>query len=449
LVVSSPLLRTRQTAALAFQGSAITSININPLIAEKVDSWSDVTRGEMGLEPLDEEDVPELSRFEWHLSRSRYCKNLPSRVSLGPGYPFESLENVKNRIKLTWKWLADRSEDRIVLFTHYKFLGCKGRDYGLVDFLGLNAMANASMLELKFAPHGWKELDPLLVAPLGGAGMVSAGAGVCVYMVCGSLGEAREEAGYAHKVLIQEEEPFHLLSGSDEEGGDTVYVVMNADCHGAIRQCRLLPSSPERMPVKIHVAPIDVCVGIACMESVIYHERISHCVAVMQKYPCIRTLVWSETDKSQRCHGSPGLSFFESLGRACAAVEYDLCGALSGAMRVIVDGRARSTLGNARYALERIVSDAAGLECHVRVHLVTSPYHMERARLAFERACAALLVPGGHNFEVVCHGCEHSRAALGESGGGGAERGARRRELEEQQRERNRLVSDDEVRNWE
>lgn len=396
--------------------------------------------------PVDSAEHPELLEYHWEPVDTNSGADTPKRYSLDPGYPCESLENVEERISSTWLWLGRRSEHKIAVFTHFKFLGSKGRDYGLISFLGLDTMVNAGVCELQFSPHGWRVLDPLLFAPGHAApgstgGLVVAGDN---YAECASLQEAREVATRGNKCVVQEEKASLSMGGGDVEGDSKRYLVKNVDSLGSVK---FLPKHLQKRvrssPGQVHVAPVDVCIGIGCPQKEMHAQRVARCVQVMKDTPTVTTLVWTDSES-----GLGKGDFFGSLGKSCTAAGLSGQGA-GGSMRVIVDSRAKSTLGHARFSLERVLSDLLRLECHVRVHLVTSDFHMERARMVFQRACAAMLVTEGHNFELVCCPCVHSgEEALAEVAQHTV--GDLHLTLEERQRQRNRQVVDDDVwRLWE
>jgi hypothetical protein len=162
LLVSSPLTRAIQTAALGF-GSGVgsggsagggggaatagasttekcTKLTVCNLLGEKIDAYSDLPQ------PL----AAVLANHAWVASptmggfaevapsRSHHCKAEEKRVASGklftmvgdgkdrkgPGRrPYETSASAKHRIAAFWKWLADRKEASIVVVTHSKILG--------------------------------------------------------------------------------------------------------------------------------------------------------------------------------------------------------------------------------------------------------------------------------------------------------------------------------------
>ena len=61
-----------------------------------------------------------------------------------------------------------------------------------------------------------------------------------------------------------------------------------------------------------------------------------------------------------------------------------------------VDTRSRTTQGNARFAMERLRDSYCYPGAVVRLILVTSDFHVARARMIFHRAAEAILRPAGH-----------------------------------------------------
>ena len=462
LVLSSPLLRARQTAAIAFKGSTSKRIIINPLAAEKVDSYSDVTREEMSMDsvvgPVDD-DTEELLDYEWVLAESDLCSNLPKRFTLDCGYPFESLANVNMRIRSLWRWLADRPERKVAIFTHYKLIGSKNRDYGLIGFLGVDAVENAGIVELTFSRGGWRVMDERDQVWTQG---VCAAPSVLSEWVFDTLRDAQIAAERLHKCIIIEE-PRAITSATSSsssssssvsgDAGDaagtaaTQYIVKACDSHRAFQVPTSLPTKSTQattssIPRTIHVAPVDVCIGIGTPHPEMHTQRVHACVALLHSNPAIRSIIWTDSEQ-----GISKSNFLTSLGSGANAVGLSLVGR-GGGLKIIVDARAKSTLGHARFSLERVLQEVVSLRCHIRLHVVTSSFHMERTIMVFSRACAAMLVPEGYNFDIIRHPCEHTGEAIEESAHYVA--GGLHHLLEERQRERNMTVTDDDVRySWE
>jgi broad specificity phosphatase PhoE/uncharacterized SAM-binding protein YcdF (DUF218 family) len=167
LIVTSPLTRSMQTAALAFGGASNRTINVNPLFAEKVDSWNDVERD---ISECVEEHV-ELRGFIWHRTRSRHCLQatghpISSSWNLDKGYPFERESTAMDRIIRAWRWLCDREEKNIVIITHSKLLGRESAAYGLLlmdPLSSLSTFDNCEVCAVSF--HNEAELIDLALIP--------------------------------------------------------------------------------------------------------------------------------------------------------------------------------------------------------------------------------------------------------------------------------------------
>lgn len=162
LIVSSPLTRALQTAAVTFRSRTDRKIIYHPMFAEKVNSYSDTERD---LDVCKECHV-ELQQFDWYESRSRRCRlpngdPLPSRWSMktsqsgsGQRYPYEDGETTKDRVKRCWQWLSDRDEQFIAIVTHSGIIGGstnpkEGKAYGL---LRLNSFVNAESCVVRIFP---------------------------------------------------------------------------------------------------------------------------------------------------------------------------------------------------------------------------------------------------------------------------------------------------------
>ena len=107
-----------------------------------------------------------------------------------------------------------------------------------------------------------------------------------------------------------------------------------------------------------------------------------------------------------------------------------------------LDTQSKSTLGNARFCMERLRDGYLYPRAVARIVLVTSDFHIERARMIFHRAAEAILRPAGHRWYIECRGCVTPEDAppryLEEA-----------RSLEEGQRARlQEGVSEEKVRQW-
>lgn len=142
LIVSSPLTRCLETAALAFPADFDASARpghwgvgdpadvkvLSQLLPEICHSWGDTGR------PLDEvcNEHPQLERFRTSESSSRFqYVNCDKSQPLRPrrwsqskqGNPVEPRDNARRRAALVWRWLSEnRPEQHIALVTHSKMI---------------------------------------------------------------------------------------------------------------------------------------------------------------------------------------------------------------------------------------------------------------------------------------------------------------------------------------
>jgi broad specificity phosphatase PhoE len=139
LLVSSPLSRCMQTAALTFGGRSDRDITLLHALTEKVDSYGDVGR------PLAQRlaSHKELEGWSWHADTSEHdCADVQlwstTHAAMSPygpvaGRPYEDIHvsAAPPRLSRVWSWLSSRSEQRIVVVSHSKLLGFPDRDYGV------------------------------------------------------------------------------------------------------------------------------------------------------------------------------------------------------------------------------------------------------------------------------------------------------------------------------
>ena len=138
LIVSSPLTRCLQTAALAFPDVFLSNredctLQMCSLLPEKVDSYGDCERRIATVI----EEKPELYLFEHTMSQSCYQKKnqddkldqiYSPRWELATDdknefpFPSESKESARKRVALFWRWLAERPEQVIAVVTHSKLV---------------------------------------------------------------------------------------------------------------------------------------------------------------------------------------------------------------------------------------------------------------------------------------------------------------------------------------
>ena len=109
-----------------------------------------------------------------------------------------------------------------------------------------------------------------------------------------------------------------------------------------------------------------------------------------------------------------------------------------------VDTRSKTTQGNARFCMELLRDNYCYPGATVRLILVTSDFHMARARMIFHRAAEAILRPAGHSWYVECRCSKTPDNAAGHKyreAAGRLEDGQRKSLLE-------RRESDAEVEKW-
>lgn len=158
LLVSSPLTRAIQTAAIGFGGEKCQKplpLQILNLVSEKVDGWSDMPRDL----PSVLRDLPEVCMAFRSIEkcRSNCCQNPETEIieenigddgSFRGKRPYESIESVCQRVSMFWEWLAQRTETRIIVVTHCKFLGMNS-EYGL--FPGISKFQNTECMLASFS----------------------------------------------------------------------------------------------------------------------------------------------------------------------------------------------------------------------------------------------------------------------------------------------------------
>jgi hypothetical protein len=354
-------------------------ILINPLVREKVDSWSDVARSDVG-----ESALVEMTKLcaEWRMTLADFGPDIHPVFTVSPTTsPQESDESVQIRVERFWKWLNMQRQSCVVVVSHRKILGGKGasgfaRGLGILHFLGLYSLENGEAVVLNFSENGWNS-----------GGVSNYAAEGETVGVCYSLQEAKQ--------LAQSKGCFIINEAVDR----SKFIVRSINTPRATR-LREFSGGPWR----VHVAPLHVCVGLGCSVLSIQNQRVRTCVEVMMTNK-VCNLVWTCSQSEFISH-----NFFKTLGEQTDLMnspDFD-----HSTWRVIVDTRSKSTQGNARFSLQRILEEFADLGCMIVLHLVTSDFHMERARLIFERACSAIFVRKGHNFDVRCYPSVHTGEAL-------------------------------------
>lgn len=224
LIVSSPLSRAMQTAALVFGTRSDRTIYTNRCFSEKVDSWVDTAREFSECEA----DHIELRGFHFHETRSRHCiqadgNPMPQSWNLDKGFPFERESTAMDRIKRCWKWLASRKEGIIVVATHSKLLGRENSSYGLflIDpMASLSTIGNAEAVIVTFVDSDRKLL--LLPPPLEPVPSMYA---IVV------LGQALNRDGTPSEILRDRlhgaVDAFHYLKEADHGNSQSPWVVLS------------------------------------------------------------------------------------------------------------------------------------------------------------------------------------------------------------------------------
>ena len=207
-------------------------------------------------------------------------------------------------------------------------------------------------------------------------------------------------------------------------------IVRKVDCTPSPLQLGKFPGGPWR----VHRAPISVVVGLGCSVSTVQEPRIETCMRVMVETG-ISSLIWVGSQAEYRA-GLPGqlARYSGMLARAPLRTRW----------RQDVDTRSVTTKGNARFCMERLRDNYCYEGAAVRIILVTSDFHMERARLIFHRAAEAILQPAGHSWYIECRSSETPDSAIGQR----YRRDAERLEVWQRTRLWEGGVSDEDVRRW-
>ena len=148
------------------------------------------------------------------------------------------------------------------------------------------------------------------------------------------------------------------------------FVVRRVDQHKDLRL-----GSFKGGPWRVHMAPLDVVIGLGVSKVHLQAQRVEKCVEVLGAEG--GTLLWtcSQNEFNQN-------NFFSHFGMHCEKMTAR--GLKLDAWRIIVDTRARSSLGNSRFAIERILTELVVPGICVRIHLVTNDFHIGRARMIFD-----------------------------------------------------------------
>lgn len=150
-------------------------------------------------------------------------------------------------------------------------------------------------------------------------------------------------------------------------------------------------------PWRVHVGPLRIVIGLGCSQAMIHEERIRTCVDVMEQEQISKLLYVGSV--SEYPH------FYRAYGNYAHQLPIEILQSV----HVMFDSQSRTTLGNARFAMEQILDDLNGSpHRHVEIHLVTSEFHLERSRVIFLRAAAVFLQQAGYSFNLFCHPCIHT-----------------------------------------
>ena len=195
---------------------------------------------------------------------------------------------------------------------------------------------------------------------------------------------------------------------------------------------------------RVHVGPLNVVIGLGCSSPPIREQRIRECVDVMAEQEVSRLIfVGNSTEES--------VEFYRCFGAHAHRLPIQLMGAVNASF----DARSKTTLGNARFAMENIMESLISKRPrHICIHLVTSEFHMERSRMIFLRAAQVFLnkfLEDGFTYELRCHPCIHCDSEVPEKyiGSESADKLPTHIQLEQRQRDAYNKSSEDEVLDWE
>ena len=177
LIVSSPLTRCLETAALVFSAAFLPHAAERPqikvlskLLPEIVHSWGDTGRSldaviDGGVEPLSgamRDPKPHLEAFRGAESRSRFQKDdcnkkgqlrgcrWQKKAGGEFGKPREDRAHAKLRCALVWRWLSEnRPERRIAIVTHSKLI--KAREDIHLAGPGIDEIQNGEFVRVTVA----------------------------------------------------------------------------------------------------------------------------------------------------------------------------------------------------------------------------------------------------------------------------------------------------------
>lgn len=168
-------------------------------------------------------------------------------------------------------------------------------------------------------------------------------------------------------------------------------IVRQVECGPSPLPLASFPGGPWR----VHRAPVSVVVGLGCGSALVQDERIEAAMRAMLDTG-IGSLLWVGSKNDWR-KGLP-----ERLGHCAAQV---FAADPPRRFRQEIDTQSKSTQGNARFCMERLRDGYLYPRAVARIVLVTSDFHIERARMIFHRAAEAILRPAGHRWYIECRGC--------------------------------------------
>ena len=207
-------------------------------------------------------------------------------------------------------------------------------------------------------------------------------------------------------------------------------IVREVECRPDPLQLQRFPNGPWR----VHRAAVSVVVGLGCGDASVLDLRIEACMHAMVNTGTASLLfVGSQSEFAKGLLGQLG-QHASILAHAPPRPRW----------RQDVDTRSKTTQGNARFCMELLRDNYCYPGATVRLILVTSDFHMARARMIFHRAAEAILRPAGHSWYVECRCSKTPDNAAGHKyreAAGRLEDGQRKSLLE-------RRESDAEVEKW-
>ena len=180
-------------------------------------------------------------------------------------------------------------------------------------------------------------------------------------------------------------------------------IVRKVECSAGPLQLGQFPNGPCIW--RVHCSPVSVVVGLGCGSNIVQEPRIEACMRAMVDTGT-SSLIWvgSQSEYAARLLRYLGWYAGKHLADAPPRQRW----------RQDVDTRSDTTKGNARFCMERLRDSYCYPGAVVRLILVTSDFHMTRARMIFHRATEAILRPAGHAWYLECRSCATPETADGQ-----------------------------------